>query len=412
MSKESAIQTDAQSSVNVRLFQAGTALNRVFEEAPYFPRCSDDKTATLTRPRHYAVRYPYMQINRRDFVSWLIFDLDHSHLHIWEDVGLPAPNLVVRNRNNGHAHLFYAITPVCTSVAARSAPIAFMKAVYAAFAAKLEADTQFHSGPVAKTPGHPWWYTWELHSHVYELGELADHVDLPVASPWGRGPRLDEFSHSRHCILFEHLRHYAYSIVNRERVGGSFAGFMRLLEAFAHNKNSFARLGFTSDLSYASLRATVKSVARWTWERYTGSGRCHRGVMRLDQALPLKARQRLAAERTHAMRQRSTESKVRAACNALRTQGAAVTQTAIARLAGLARQTVASYKHVLQDVKAAAGIADAVPLVRACSASHDVKYGAHQVTAPRPKGDAPQHVVQNLDIDALSEQELPLVRDG
>lgn len=45
-----------------------------------------------------------------------------------------------------------------------------MKAVYEAFAARLDADTDFHSGPVAKTPGHPWWLTHELHAHVYELG--------------------------------------------------------------------------------------------------------------------------------------------------------------------------------------------------------------------------------------------------
>jgi len=62
---------------------------------------------------------------------------------------------------------------------------------------------------VAKTPGHPWWLTHELHAHVYELGELADYVDLAVSSPWGKGPQFDEVSHSRHCILFEHLRHYA-----------------------------------------------------------------------------------------------------------------------------------------------------------------------------------------------------------
>lgn len=91
------------------LFQAGTALNRVLTEAPYLPRCSDDKTATRVRPREYAIRYPYMQVNRPGFVSWLIFDLDHTKAMIWEDAGLPAPNLIVRNRQSGHSHLYYAI---------------------------------------------------------------------------------------------------------------------------------------------------------------------------------------------------------------------------------------------------------------------------------------------------------------
>ncbi|MEQ7756711.1 MULTISPECIES: replication initiation protein [Xanthomonas] len=365
-----------------RFFQSGTALNRVFTEAPYLPRCSDDKTATRVRPREYAIRYPYMQVNRPGFVSWLIFDLDHAKAMIWEDAGLPAPNLIVRNRQSGHSHLYYAIPPVCTTEVARSKPIAYMKAVYEAFAARLDADTDFHSGPVAKTPGHPWWLTHELHAHIYELGELADYVDLAVSSPWGRGPQLDEVSHSRHCILFEHLRHYAYSIVNRERERGSFATFTRLLEAYAHNRNSFQKLGFMDNLAQSSLKATVKSVARWTWDRYTGSGRCHRGVMQLDKDLPLIKRQRLAAARTHDVRHKATESKVRAACRLLQQKGEALTQAAIGRVAGLTRQTVATYKHVLEEVLRPIAVAI---LGGASGKVEDVKHGAHQVTAA-PQG--------------------------
>ena len=242
-----------------RFFQGGTALNRVLLEAPYLPRCSDDKTATRIRPREYAIRYPYMQVNRPGMVSWLIFDLDHSNALIWEDAGLPAPNLIVRNRKSGHSHLYYAIPPVCTTESARSKPIAYMKAIYEAFAARLDADTDFHSGPVAKTPGHPWWLTWEIHSHIYELGELADYVELAVSSPWGKGPQLDEVSHSRHCILFEHLRYYAYSIVNREREKVSFSPFTRLLEAYAHNRHSFQKLGFSGDLPLSSLGSSQKT---------------------------------------------------------------------------------------------------------------------------------------------------------
>jgi len=361
-----------------RFFQGGTALNRVLLEAPYLPRCSEDKTATRVRPREYAIRYPYMQVNRPGMVSWLIFDLDHANALIWEDAGLPAPNLIVRNRQSGHSHLYYAIAPVCTSENARSRPIAYMKAIYEAFAARLNADTDFHSGPVAKTPGHPWWLTHEMHNHVYELGELADYVDLAVSSPWGKGPQLDEVSHSRHCILFEQLRYYAYSIANRERERGSFTTFNRLLEAYAHNRNSFQKLGFNEDLPLSSLKATVKSVARWTWDRYRGDSRCHRGVMQLNKDLPLSERQRLAAVRTNEVRQKTTESKVRAACRHLQKKGEVLTQAAIANVARLSRQTVAAYKHVLNEVLSPAVVS---VLRKVVSPKNDVNYGAHQVSA-------------------------------
>jgi len=373
-------------SPSVRFYEESTALSRVLIEAPYLARCSDNKTAALVRPREYAIRYPYMQINRPGMVSWLIFDLDHTNALAWDDAGLPAPNLIVRNRNNGHSHLFYAIPPVCTTENARDKPIQYMKAVYSAFAQRLNADTDYNSGPVAKTPGHPWWSTTELHNRVYDLGELADYVELEV-TPWRKGPAIEDLAHSRHVILFTQLRYYAYSIVSRERERGTFSSFNRLLEAFAHNHNTFARNGFTEDLMLSSLRASVRSVARWVWAKYFGSSRCCRGAMALDSSLPLAERQSLAAKRTHQLRHKATESKIRAACMGLRERGQKLTQAAIAALAGISRQTVAKYGHVLVAAARPLPIADlgAARLAKAGQSirpAAGVKHGAHQVTAP------------------------------
>lgn len=359
-----------------RYFKQGTALNRLFDEAPYLPRCSYNKTAAKVRPREYAISYPYMQVNRSGMVSWLVFDLDHSNPFLWDDEGLPAPNIVVINRKNGHSHLFYAIPPVCTSESARSKPIAYMKAVYEAMAARLGADPSY-SGPVAKTPGHPWWNTWEVHNAVYDLGELADYVDLAVKPLWSTGPNLDSVSHSRHCMLFEELRFYAYSIVNRERVQGDYHSFCRLLDAYAHNHNNFKNRGFDMNLSISQVKATVKSVSRWTWDRYTGNSRCHRGVMGLNPDLPLQEKQRMSARRTHETRQKATESRIRAAARQLVRKGLKVTQTAIAAAASLSRQTVAKYSAIIKEVTASP-ISNVVPM--ATGNPKNVNYGVHQIS--------------------------------
>lgn len=374
---------EPEKQVSNRYYQPGTALNRLLLEAPYLPRCSDDKTAALVRPRDYAIRHPYMQVNRQDMVSWLVFDLDHSNPLIWEEANLPAPNLIVRNRNNGHSHLFYAIAPVCTSENARSKPIRYMKAVYEAMAARLNADPAY-SGPVAKTPGHQWWSTWEIHGEEYDLGELADYVDLVSTPPWSVSPNLDAVLHSRHCLLFEALRFYAYSIVNREREQGTFHSFMRLLEAYAGSKNNYQQRGFSMDLSFSQVKATVKSVARWTWDRYTGSNQCNRGVMDLDKAKPLKERQRLAAEYTHQARQNASESKIKAACRQLLRKGEKLTQVAVASASGLSRQTVAKYQQILKElVEPSSSI---TPLRASSRENSGVNYAVHQIPAPEGAG--------------------------
>lgn len=364
---------------------AGSAYARILQEAPYLPRCSDDKTAKRVRPREYAIRYPYMQMNRAGMVSWLIFDLDHRHAWCWQDAGLPPPNFIVLNRENGGSHLYYAITPVCTTTAARSKPIAFMKAIYAAFAKKLKADPDYHSGPVAKVPGHPWWLTEALHNTVYELGELAEYVELERCNRWSKGVDLDGSYHSRHCMLFEFIRHYAYSIVDRERAAGSFETFTSLVEAFADARNNFKQYGFAADLPVSSIRSTVRSVARWTWDRYTGSRRVNLGVMQLGSDLPLEERQRLAAKRTHDLRANATEVKVRSACRLLKDRGEKLTQAAVGKIAGLTRQTIAAYQHVVEAVKNAPAIVliTSIPLR---PAEGSVKHAAHQVPAGFPRG--------------------------
>jgi hypothetical protein len=255
-------------------------------------------------------------------------------------------------------------------------------------AARLNADTQFHSGPVAKTPGHPWWDTWELHAHQYELGTLADYVDLPPPFPTqGARPAENHAPHSRHCQLFELLRHYAYSIVGKLKASDGYEQFVALLEAFSLNAMSrvVREAGSAEgELRWSSIRATVRSVARWTWEHYRGAGGVHRGVMDLDEALPLPERQRLAAQRTHEIRAASTESRIRAACRNLQSQGKPLVQALVAKAAQLSRQTVAAYKHIFREVAAAAdGVV--TPLRPAPGAAAgvtpEVKHAVHQVTA-------------------------------
>nr|UVN17944.1 hypothetical protein pPsy0479a_00112 [Pseudomonas syringae] len=55
--------------------------------------------------------------------------------------------------------------------------------------------------------------------------------------------------------------------------------------------------------------------------------------MQLDGSLSLTERQSLAAKRTHELRHKATESKIRAACRQLQAQGKTLARSAIATLA-------------------------------------------------------------------------------
>ena len=354
-----------------------TCLQRLIDEAPYYARCSSDKTAAISRPRNLALSFPYMQVNRKDMVSWLIFDLDHDNPWIWEENNLPPPNLIVRDKKSNRSHLFYAINPVCTSDKARSKPIIYMKEIYRCMATQLNSDHSY-SGPVAKTPFHPWWTTTELHKNEYSLNELADYVDLEF--DYFNRVKLEDVSHSRNCTLFELARQYAYSIVNKERSEGSFTSFQQRVNTFANSKNVFKSSGWSENLPASEVKATVKSVSRWTWDHYEGRTDCCRGAMQLfTSKLALEDKQALAAKRTHQERKSKTIQKIIAACKKVKSDTCQYTYKAIAAMAGLSRQTVSKYQGIIDAVFNDTVLVSLSELFGHKSQKENVNYAVHQI---------------------------------
>lgn len=373
-------------------------LNRILKEAPYFPRCSNNKTSIDQKPAEYAVRQPYMQVNREDMVSWLVFDIDDPNAarareifpqFYWEAAGLPEPNLVVSKKPRpdgkqmvGGCHLFYAIVPVCTSKKAKRRPQNYMRAIYRAMGQRIGNDSAFtpFGKRVVKTPGHPEWRTWNIHNHVYELGELADSVNLECADPFST-PKLVDYTNvnSRHCLLFDEVRRYAYNIVKDFRKNSSLPRFEAEILDYAEETNTFAKRGFHANLTFSQVKATVKSISTWTWNKYTGSGRV-RGVMNLVLRSDLSTRdkKRLSSLRTAQIKSKSSAEKVRQAAELLRKEGARLSYVAIAKLTGLSRQTVAKYKSVINQATKT-NIIPLTSLVR-----KGVKFGAHQIPASKP----------------------------
>lgn len=383
-----------------RYLDLDSPLSRVLRHAPYLTGCSDDKSVKFHRPRHLAVGKSYMQLNPPTGVAWLIFDLDHPNPFIWDQWGpsaLPPPNLIVQDPLSLKSHLLYAVAPICTTEKGRRKPQTYMRAVYAAMCARLHADADYHSGPLAKTPGHPKWRTLELHNREYHLGDLAQHLDLPrIASirADAKDAQFEKAVASRHCALFHQLRFIAYALVTRERDQGSFESFSARLLREAQSLNDFgARGNPKGDLPHSSIRATVRSIARWTWDCYRGKGGINRGVMRLSDATPLADRQAMAARRTAAIRCAKTAERLAGATKALLLAGKAVTLGAVAIAAKLSRQTAAKYRSVIDQIMAkgpgpaprlspiAQPAQVLAPLKGGDHAARVVNFAVHQVTA-------------------------------
>ncbi|OHX12726.1 hypothetical protein BI347_03835 [Chromobacterium sphagni] len=240
---------------------ASAALAALVEaHAPRRPYCADDKHFARIRPKATALGERYIQLNPPAHQAWLILDIDRPGAALaWDDADLPPPTYIAINPENSHAHIGYALSsPVCTTDAARIAPMCYLAAIERAYTEKAGADFAF-AGPLAKNPLHPSWRLWEpANAPTYELSTLAEFTGLstrPAHTPEGVG---------RNCELFEKLRVWAYRAVRQFwRPGGQG------IWAEAVRRQAEALNNYPVRLSNAEVSGIARSVARFVWRRFS-----------------------------------------------------------------------------------------------------------------------------------------------
>lgn len=237
-----------------------------FERLPARPYCSNGKGERMQiRTQKHAATRPLIQYNKPTTLSWLCFDVDRELAHeAYFDASLPTPSLTVINPDNGHAHVYYGlITPVHKTNAARLKPLKFLAALEEGLRVKLGADAGF-AGLIGKTPHHTKWRTLEPHFEaLYEIGELAEYVELPKTMPKRLAIRTGI---GRNVEIFDKLRFWAY------KWKSDFLAAKKSQEHWtaAVMSQALSFNDFSVPLPLSEIKATAKSVAKWTWLNYTG----------------------------------------------------------------------------------------------------------------------------------------------
>lgn len=151
-----------------------------YKNLPYKPYCTDDLGYSFVNPKAIAIKKRYLQHNPPCKIVYLIFDIDQQEHSVfaWKDANLPIPTWTSQNPDSGNTHLGYELKhPVTTTSAARQKIIDYLAAIEAGMARKLGADTGY-SGLLTKNPCHSYWRTTIWTDEKYELGYLADFVEL------------------------------------------------------------------------------------------------------------------------------------------------------------------------------------------------------------------------------------------
>ncbi|WP_163650713.1 replication initiation protein [Modicisalibacter sp. 'Wilcox'] len=239
------------------------AASHFADTLPARPRCANDPaTDNRIRIRSRALGYRLIEPNTAGMVRWLMFDVDRPGAVLdWEDLRAPAPTLTCQNPENGHAHLLYALAvPVARTDAARLAPLRYAEAIERSLRRTLMADRGY-ARTLVKNPLHPHWRVSQW-ADAYTLGDLASELTL---TSFREAANDDVAGLGRNCDTFDRLRQHAYRVVRDFWGPGGETRFRAHLIDVAGDMQS----AFITPLPHKEVEAIAKSVARWTWKRFT-----------------------------------------------------------------------------------------------------------------------------------------------
>ena len=241
-------------------------LDNFINNLPKKPYCSIDLgQGLLIRPKEIALNFKYLQANSPYYQHYLILDLDYEAVMaeiIYSKVGIPLPNLLVENPENGKAHLLFQLeTPIYKTDASRPKPIIYANAIIKRLEELFDADVGY-SGLITKNPFSSEWRVSTLRSRPYSLNELALNLDLswkevnqPIAKDEATGL-------GRNCYIFHTARHWAYVEIRKFR-GSTYSAWFECVLRHCQNLNC----GLADPMSHNEVKGIAKSISRYCWKK-------------------------------------------------------------------------------------------------------------------------------------------------
>lgn len=237
------------------------------ERFPWHAFAADQKGPLRMYATIEALKYALVQHNQKHSISWLVYDVDSNTATTdWLDAGAPIPNILVVNPQNGHAHLFYGLeVPVHNYEGASEKALRYLAAIDVALTKKLGADPGYNK-LISKNPFHNRWVAVVPNQELYTLDKLARGLDLSKLLDGRR--KQPAVGYGRNCNLFHDLRRWAYSERRKAQLYLSYDMFREAITWRGYALNA----QFTPPLPATEVRATAKSVAKWTWKSMSPEG--------------------------------------------------------------------------------------------------------------------------------------------
>jgi hypothetical protein len=333
-------------------------LERFYHNLPAWPHCmSGLNQPSFQRSKDEAIEFPYIQLNKLRR-AYICLDIDRSNaMCAHKEVGMPDPTIILVNPDNGHAHIFYELQhPVPFTGRARKGPQQYFISVQKALTLKFHADEAF-SANIVKNPFHNTQRggKWQrvFNCVQFDLKTLACNADLKnyrrgyqSTSKW-QSLEKPILKGLRNVTVFDIVRRFSYEEIKNHASFENFFNSVRLYSMSLNKRQCMPPLP-VSELDYI-----VERICNWVWDNRNQIGNYsikEKGVMGFEpissdldiseRRAEIKRREQEGAKYTHSKQKRKTEEAIIKAIKQLKTEDKKVTKSAVARLAGISRETI------------------------------------------------------------------------
>lgn len=243
-----------------------SALTNFKARMPLKPYATDDLGCGLgIYSKAQALLKAYVQPNHPYYQHCLVFDIDTPAAIVELDygmIGVPQPNLITENPENGHAHFVYLLdTPIYKTDASRQKPIVYGNAILRALQRVLDADVGY-SGLITKNPFSTQWRVYVRRQKPYSLGELNSYLEITWKEANKPIQQHEATDLGRNCCMFHTVRHWAYKEVRKYR-GKTYSQWLNAVIAHCMSFNE----GFPQPMSYNEVKGIAKSISRYCWKK-------------------------------------------------------------------------------------------------------------------------------------------------
>lgn len=213
-----------------------------------FFRAGFDKDQAFPADGRPMSAFPFVQINPKSHVNFLVVDVDHEDalvrlLH----PAVPEPHWIIENPQNGHAQAGWMIDPVNAGPDARPAPVRYAESIQRSLDRLVDADPHFTRGlvrnPVALHPAGDVRFGSRI--MPYGLGDLMEHMQNyqdrfdPEFRAWrpdvefsaALAPMLEAEVGNRNDSLFRTTRWHLWDRLSQDRLPPTDAEALRFAVA-------------------------------------------------------------------------------------------------------------------------------------------------------------------------------------